>query len=784
MGGRRRRNSRRSVTPPSRDLTNVWIACVLALTVFVAYGPALRAPFVLDDATSITENASITRLWPPSAALHPPAGGRAVSGRPVVNFSLALDYWANQAAGVEQGVGASEGRQTAAYRISNVLIHLACGFLLAAIIARTIRTPERHWNSAVDTRVPLAVAAIWLLHPIQSEAVNYVVQRTELLVSAFCLLTLYSSIRAWDAARPAARNAWIALAAIACLLGMGSKEVMVVAPLIVILYDRAFRARSWRELVQTKSRLVLYSLLAATLAWLVVLNISGPRADSVGFGLGMSWYSYLYSQAWAVGHYLRLVLWPHPLIIDYGQNPVSGLRPIPGMLMLLSLAAVTCWAWLRVERWGWLAFLGTTFFLLLAPSSSVIPIRTEIAAERRIYLAFGAVAVVLVLGVSSVVRKIAAVTEPKLRWITALQRHGGTATATLCLILAAMTFQRSRAYAEPEKLWRPVVSAVPGNARGFTGLGMAIAADSQRLGEAERLFHLAIERDSGLGAAWLDLAYVEEKAGKPAAAEATLKHAATLSDNRSRSMATQRYGRVLLERGAAVEAIPYLEQTANEIGSAENLYGLGVAYLRARRASDAANAFYRVLVLAPDQTEVMRQLGRALIESGKPADAIDYLKAAVVREPTSLTLALLSAADAAAGHAEEAADAATASARVGDDADAHLIAGKAMMQIHRNAEAQSQLARAVQLRPDDCEALTNLGLADATVGDLAAALRVLQHAVEANSSCDAARDAIRQLRSREPGIIHTSSLGTKRANRIDASRAPSRDVTRDEDHDH
>jgi tetratricopeptide (TPR) repeat protein len=626
-----------------------------------------------------------------------------------------------------------------------VLIHLACGLLLAGIIARTLRASDKRWQWAIDAHVPLVVAAIWLLHPLQTEAVDYVVQRTELLVSLFCLASIYSSVRAWDAAKTSARNTWIGLATFACLLGMGSKEVMVVTPLIVVLYDRAFRVSAWRDLLRLPARLTLYSLLVATMAWSAVLNMSGPRADSVGFGLGTSWGTYLYSQGWAVAHYLRLAAWPRPLIIDYGQNPVIGLRPIPGIVVLLSIAAVTCWAWIRSAQWSWLAFLGTVFFLLLAPSSSIVPIRTEIAAERRIYLAFAAVVIVSVVSIAVLVRTMATTTRFGARWAQWLHARAAWASTAVCVILAVATFQRSSAYAQPELLWRPVVSAMPGNARGFNGLAMAIAHDSLRLGEAEHLFHQAIDRDSALGPAWLNLAYVQARLGLPAAAESTLKHATTLKDNQARSLAVERYGRILVERTSNAEAVPYLEQATAQRESPENLYWLGVAYLRSGRASDAARVLYRASVLAPDQIEVLRQLGRALIESGRPADAIDYLKAAIVRQPTSLSLALLSAADAAMGRSEDASDAAAASARVGDELEAHVIAGGALMTIHRVADAQWHFAQAVRLHPDDCAALTGLGSANAALGNSAAAVRLLRHALEKNSECDAARDQLRRL---------------------------------------
>ena len=124
-------------------------------------------------------------------------------------------------------------------------------------------------------------------------------------------------------------------------------------------------------------------------------RLRAARARSVGFHLGLPWYEYLYSQAWAIAHYLRLFIWPDQLTLDYGSAPIRGLGGVPGFILLFVFGVVTVAAWTRANRWGWVAFLGTLFFFLLAPSSSFVPIATEIAAERRIYLALAAVIVLI-----------------------------------------------------------------------------------------------------------------------------------------------------------------------------------------------------------------------------------------------------------------------------------------------------------------------------------------------------------------------------------------------------
>ncbi len=237
---------------------------------------------------------SIRRLRRDSRHDHPTsvaADGRAAPGpatadlgRPVVNYTLAINYAINRALGVSQRLDANDPHETVGYHVLNLLLHLACAGLLFWVLRRTLRSQrfDEHWASIADP-ASLLVAGIWLLHPIQSEAILYVVQRTEIIVSACYVATLYASIRAWDAGSARGRRGWYAASVLACLLGMGSKEVMISAPLAVVLYDRAFRWTSWKQII-TGGRAWFYLVLCATTAWLIALigegRVTRPSASA------------------------------------------------------------------------------------------------------------------------------------------------------------------------------------------------------------------------------------------------------------------------------------------------------------------------------------------------------------------------------------------------------------------------------------------------------------------------------------------------------------------------
>ena len=183
----------------------------------------------------------------------------------------------------------------------NIALHIASALLLFGIVRRTLELvasrPEVSagtWSSVAlqrglpATNLAFATAIIWLVHPLQTDAVDYITQRTELVMGLFFLLTFYASIRGHEHA------GWLIAAVVSCALGMASKESMVTAPFLVVMYDRIFVFDSFQEAWRRRSR--FYLSLAAT--WLVLAAVvwSGPRFRSAGFSAGISVWTYLLNQ--------------------------------------------------------------------------------------------------------------------------------------------------------------------------------------------------------------------------------------------------------------------------------------------------------------------------------------------------------------------------------------------------------------------------------------------------------------------------------------------------------
>lgn len=337
------------------------------------YANSLSAPFIFDDQISIVENPAIRSV---SGALRQPHN-TPLAGRPVTGLTFALNFAASEL-------------DASAYRATNILFHICCALLLFGIVRRTLMLPRMSPVFGQNAAgLALAVALLWTVHPLATDAVTYITQRTESLMALFYLLTLHSSLRAHVATRP---TAWEAMAVGACALGMASKESMVTAPVIVLLFDRVFLFDTLKDTFKARGR--LYISLVLTWVVLALQLAATPRTNSAGFETGISVWTYLLNQSVMIVRYLRLVFWPVDLVINYGPPVAYSLGDVlPQAAAVVTLLLITLAAFQRSPA---TAFLGAWFFMTLAPSSSFVPIATEVGAERRMYLPLMAVLTLIV----------------------------------------------------------------------------------------------------------------------------------------------------------------------------------------------------------------------------------------------------------------------------------------------------------------------------------------------------------------------------------------------------
>ncbi|MBA4017430.1 MAG: hypothetical protein C0483_09680 [Pirellula sp.] len=490
-------------------LRSLGVLLLLGVVGYYTYRESLYGRFFFDDILAIEQNPHVFILVEPSTRWRWSTWKYAASaeqdtpfaGRPVVALSFALNHWwatVMSPAGIADFHGLLPLHYPYFHYV-NLGLHVLSAALLYALIRRTLSAPvfgDRFQTTAFSWAA--LGALVWLVHPLNTETVVYVTQRTEQLMSVFLLLTLYSSSRGSDAGERRQRVAWQSLAVVCCALGMASKENMIAAPLLVAAYDRAFRYSSWRDMFRERGW--FYGCLAATWSILSAIMLAAPRGSSVGFDhRQFPWYDYLITQCWCLGRYVFLSLVPlgNKLCVDYGRTPVlDPEHVVPGALMIAAALATTVWGWLRRP---WVGFVGTWFFFILAPTSSFVPIVTEIGAERRMYLPLVAVlvaAAALAAAAWSALRASPASAER-----STPRRRFTWQTATLFLIgvgavvgLARTSHERNKVFLDDLTLYRHIVDVFPNNERGVSNYGK-ILLDRGAFDEGLKLFNRAVMLD-------------------------------------------------------------------------------------------------------------------------------------------------------------------------------------------------------------------------------------------------------------------------------------------------
>lgn len=687
-GGKSRRNS----TAP------IWLSAAIVGAGLLVYANALLGPFIFDDVDSISDNQHIRTLWPLGQAMSAPPQGT-LAGRPIVSLSLAFNY----------AVG---GLNVWGYHAVNVAIHLLSALLLFGIVRRTLLSPglAGRWKRSASWLAAVS-AAIWVVHPLQTEAVTYVVQRTELLMGLFYLLTLYCAIRGWQGSD---RRAWFAGAVVSCALGMGSKEVMVSAPLVVLLYDRTFVSGSFGASLRNGRG--LYAGLAVT--WLVLawMNLHGPRSETVGLRLGVAPMEYLETQAGVILWYLRLSLWPHPLAITYDDWPIAArvTQFLPQGLIIMALLAGAFW------RRSPLGFLGVFFFMILAPTSTFVPIVTEFAAERRMYLPLGAVVVLVVIGGY----RLLVYLSSRLSLSASVVRGiGAGLTIVAMAALCCATVARNRDYASAIGIWGDTVAKRPGSATAHFSLADALMGE-KRYAEAIEHCNVALRIKPNSARAHNNLGAALLKTGRVAEALPHFEDAVRCDP--SFAMARVNLANVLAHRGRTNEAMEHLAAAVRiEPDSAFAHTSLGVLLAGQNRPEDAIAQHRAALRLNPTYAEAYNNLGAVLASQRRPDQAVIQYTTALRIKP-DLAEAHVNLAQLLTDQKkyDEAIVHYMAALRIKPACtDAHSGLGHALARQGKPDEAIVHYREALRLSPDSAQAYGNLAEALADQGRFDEAIR-------------------------------------------------------------
>jgi Flp pilus assembly protein TadD len=596
---------------------------ILAATA-VAYLPSLRGEFQFDDIPVIDR-----------IELHDVGVSELLRGvgdsRPLAYLTLLVNY---EIAGLDVRI----------FHGTNIVLHLVA-VTLVFFFTRT--TLARLGYSSPDG-LALAVAGLFALHPIQTQPVSYVIQRSEILGSIFYLATLYLLL-ASDPPSSRGRRVTAYVGALATfVLGLGAKPMIVTAPVAYILC-RVFFATprggvDWKAIVL---RAVPMAALAMHAVWAIVLG--AKDAVDVGFSVPLlPPMRYAMTQLAVVPSYLRMLVWPAGQSIDHDFPLSQGItdpRTLTGAVMLVTLVGLAASACRAARLRSTTAFgpalraggFGVVWFLLLLlPTSSVVPL-ADVFVEHRVYLAswgifLGAVALA------------GAFLSENTRGRARSVAGAVLVTVTLGALLAA-TWQRNEIWGSRLALWADAAKKSPAKARARANHGHALRAagrpdealreyiaalrlvgekpellrgvagalyETSRVAEGIRVLQRARDLAPGESRILSDLAVMLAVEGRFDEADGAARQA--LASNPRNALAHLALGNIRLERGnaqAALEAYGAAERLAPHLGAAALNAALAHSRIgdRARACADLARARRTQKVDVPRVNQLAREIG-------------------------------------------------------------------------------------------------------------------------------------------------------------------------------
>ncbi|MHC4460106.1 MAG: DUF6056 family protein [Planctomycetota bacterium] len=579
---------------------------VLVSLGFLIYSNTLKSPFILDDQPNIQDNHHV-RLTELALKDIIAAGFKSPNpNRPIANISFALNYYFHQ----DSLIG---------YHCTNIIIHILTGILLYFFVKNTLATPSLRSRYERYGWVPVFAALLWLVHPLQTQSVTYIVQRMTSLVSMFYILSFLLYVKGRLTGREHKKSwPWFAGCIIAGILALGCKETAATLPVFILLYECYFFQdlnipRLKRYLPYVIGVFIIFGLLG-----LWFLGSSPLEKILSGYNhRDFTLTERLLTQPRAVIYYISLLAYPHPgrLNLDYDfAISHSFIAPPTTLLCVGAVIGLIGLAFYVAKRERLLSFCILWFFGNLAIESSVFAL--ELVFEHRLYLPSMLVCLAIVALAWRCIKQ---------NWVRVV---------VLCVVIVlccGWTYERNSVWKDPLTFWKDCVSKSPEKPRPHTHLGNALREQGKD-DEAVSHYRLALRFDSHYAEARTNLGNVLQSQGE--LDEAIRYHRQAIQDKPNYAVAHNNLGNALQEKGNLDEAISHYRQALRlKPGSAITHNNLAGALLKQNKLDEAIRHYRQAIQLNSQYASAHYNLGMALEAQHKFNDAMSHYRQALQLRP-------------------------------------------------------------------------------------------------------------------------------------------------------
>ncbi len=618
----------KTVTLSRKQYIHILFIVVLCL---IIYSNTFHVPFFFDDESSIVQNNVIKSL---DNFLLNSNGYNHSPMRFIGYLTFALNYKLG-------------GLHVTGYHIFNLAVHIINALLVYALVVLTCRTPYFMNQGAgiigektFDPRfLAVFTALLFASHPVQTQAVTYIVQRLTSLATMFYLLSLIFFIKfrfSQESIRPSKGKtlSFYFLMLVMIILAMKTKEIAFTLPIVIVLYEFFFFR------ITTRRNLLLFVpiLLTLLIIPLVLLSINRPIGevlsdvtDVTNVEQEITRWDYLLTQFSVIATYIRLLFLPVNLNLDY-DYPIYHSFFSPQVLfsflflLCMFLGAIALFIKSRKGSNPGLRLISfgiAWFFITLSVESTVIPLR-DVIYEHRVYLpsvGFLIAAVAGVMIVRGAAGKISVYLEKSLIPIV----------GAVVLVFSVATFSRNMVWQDGVRFWEDVVKKSPGKARPYHNLGLAFYKKG-RIEDAIRNYQMSLKiyPNSFKAHNVLGVAYVQQGRFEEAIRE--LQTAVRLDPDYAK--AYDNLGLIFTIMNRFEDALVEFRTALNINPDAPNVrFNLGTLYLKMDRVEESIQEYLIAVKLQPDFTEARNNLGTLYAKLGRLEEAISEFQTNIQINP-------------------------------------------------------------------------------------------------------------------------------------------------------